>query len=136
MRKRLIVLLILLIAAYLAGLIPPYMKARHLEEQGAVFAKQLQACQAGEQLAHVRDDAALLYLSVTQKNYGIAAEHAKKFFDDAQQVSSTTQNEGIRTALQDILATRDEITADLSKGDAAVVGLAQSLLQKVQALRK
>jgi hypothetical protein len=34
------------------------------------------------------------------------------------------------------LATRDEVTADLSKGDAAVVGLTQSLLQKLQAVRQ
>ena len=129
MRKRLVVLLILLIAAYLAGLIPPYLKARRLEEQ-------MQACQRNGQLSHVRDDAALLYLAVTQKNYGIAAEHAKQFFDQAQQVSSTTQNEGVRTALGEILATRDEVTADLSKGDAAVVGLTQTLLQKVQAVKQ
>src|SRR5205823_6365369 len=133
--KRLIILLILLIAAYLAGLIPPYMKARRLEEQTSAAAKQLQACQSGEQLAQVRDDAALLYLAVTQKNYGIAVEHAKKFFDQAQQASSTTASESVRSALEEILATRDEVTADLSKGDAAVVGRAQSLLQKAQAVR-
>jgi hypothetical protein len=136
LRKRLLLSLILLIAAYLAGLIPPYMKARRLEQQVSAAAKQVQACQDGEQLSHVRDDAALLYLAVTQKNYGFAVEHARKFFDHTQQVASTTQNESERSALQEILATRDDVTADLSKGDAAVVGLAQSLLQKVQALRK
>ena len=136
MRKRLIVLVILLIAAYLAGLIPPYMKARRLEEQASAFAKQVQSCQVGEQLAHVRDNAALLYLAVTQKNYGIAAEHAKTFYDQAQQVSSMSQNEGVKAALQEILVTRDEVTADLSKGDAAVVGVTQTLLQKVHAVKQ
>ena len=77
-----------------------------------------------------------MYLAVSRKNYGIAAEHAKQLFDQAQQVSNTTQNQAVRSTLQEILASRDEVTADLSKGDAAVVGLTQSLLQKVQAVRQ
>jgi len=134
--KKLVLSLILLIAAYLAGLVPPYMKARRLQEQMSASAKQLQSCQFGEQLSKLRDHAALMYLAVTQKNFGIAAEHARQFFDQAQQVSSTAQNEAVRSALQEVLASRDEVTADLSKGDAAVVGLTQSLLQKVQAVRQ
>ena len=135
-RKRLVLSLILLIAAYLGGLIPPYMKARRLEEQVSAGARQLQSCQFNEQLSRLRDDAALMYLAVSRKNYGIAAEHAKQLFDQAQQVSNTTQNLAVRSTLQEILASRDEVTADLSKGDAAVVGLTQSLLQKVQAVRQ
>jgi len=135
-RKRLVLSLILLIAAYLGGLIPPYMKARRLEEQVSAGARQLQSCQFNEQLSRLRDDAALMYLAVSRKNYGIAAEHAKQLFDQAQQVSNTTQNQAVRSTLQEILASRDEVTADLSKGDAAVVGLTQSLLQKVQAVRQ
>ena len=135
-RKRLVLSLILLIAAYLGGLIPPYMKARRLEEQVSAGARQLQSCQFNEQLSRLRDDAALMYLAVSRKNYGIAAEHAKQLFDQAQQVSNTTQNQAVRSTLQEILASRDEVTADLSKGDAAVVWLTQSLLQKVQAVRQ
>jgi hypothetical protein len=136
MRKRLVLSLILLIAAYLGGLVPPYLKARRLEEQVSAGVRQLQSCQFNQQLSYVRDDAALLYLAVTQKNYGIAAEHAKQLFDQAQQVSNTAQNQAVRSALQEVLASRDEVTADLSKGDAAVVGLTQSLLQKLQAVRQ
>lgn len=135
-RKRLVLSLILLLAAYLAGLLPPYMKARRLAEQMAASGRQLQSCHDGEQLSRLRDDAALMYLAATQKNYGIAAEHAKQFFDQSQQVSSTTQNERLRKTLQEILASRDEITADLSKGDAAVVAPAQSVLLKVQDVRQ
>jgi hypothetical protein len=136
MRKRLVFSLILLITGFLVGLIPPYLKARRLEEQASASAKQLQACQYGEQLSRLRDEAALMYLTATQKNYGIAAEYAKNFFDQAQQLSGTTQNEAVRNALREVLASRDEITADLSKGDAAVIGLTQSVLLKVKDVRQ
>jgi hypothetical protein len=134
-RKRLVLSLILLIAAYLAGLLPPYMKARRLDAQMSASATQLQSCRYGEQLSRLRDEAALMYVGVTQKNYGIAAEHATQLFNQAQQMSSTTQNAAVTRALQEILASRDEITADLSKGDAGVLGPAQSVLLKINDVR-
>jgi hypothetical protein len=67
----------------------------------------------------------MMYLEVVQKNYGKAAEYSKGFFDQAQQIASSTGDAALRNLLRDTLATRDQITADLAKGDAAALSAIQ-----------
>ena len=70
----------------------------------------------------------MMYLEAVQKNYGKAGEHSKEFFDEAQRIVSSTGDPALRNSLRDILAARDQITADLAKGDAAAL----SEVQRVQ----
>lgn len=132
MRNKLILGLVLLVAGFLAGFIPQYSKARQLEQKVSASADQLAACQSGAQLSQLRDAATLMYLEATLKNYGTSAEHASRFFDQAQRLANTTQDEALRKLLREILATRDQITGDLAKGDVAVVSEMQPLLSKVE----
>jgi hypothetical protein len=70
----------------------------------------------------------MMYLEAVQKNYGKPGEYSKEFFDQAQRIVSSTGDPALRNSLRDILAARDQITADLAKGDAAAL----SEVQRVQ----
>jgi len=132
MRNRLILWLILLVIGFLVGFVPQYLKSQQFQQQASAAAKQLQSCQAGEQLSQIRDNAALMYLEASQKNYGIARDYATRLFDQAQQFAASTDNAALHSLLGEVLATRDQITADLAKGDAAVVGEMQPVLSKIE----
>ena len=132
MRNKLVLWVILLIAGFLAGFIPQYSKARLLQERVSSSAAQLEACRSAEQLSGLRDAAALMYLEATQKNYGTAGTYASGFFDRAQRLANSTQDAALRTLLREVLTVRDQITADLAKGDGAVVSEMQPVLEKLE----
>ncbi len=67
-----------------------------------------------------------------QKNYGKAGEYSSEVFDQAQQIASSTQDSALRNLLRDTLAIRDQVTADLAKGDAAALSEIQLVLSKLE----
>ena len=73
-----------------------------------------------------------MYLEATQKNYGTSRDDANRFFDQAQRLANSAQDEALRNLLGGILSMRDRIIADLAKGDAAVVSEMQPILSKVE----
>jgi len=74
----------------------------------------------------------MMYLEAAQKNYGRAGEYSRMFFDQAQQSVSSTNDPVLRNLLVDTLATRDQITAGLAKGDDAVLFQLQPVLLKLE----
>jgi len=78
----------------------------------------------------------MMYLELVQKNYGKAGEHAKQFFDQAQRIGSSTEDPAVQDLLRDMLASRDQITGDLAKGDAAALSEIQPVLLKLEQTAK
>jgi len=78
----------------------------------------------------------MMYLEVVQKNYGKAGEQAKEFFDQAQRIGSSTEDSALQNLLRDVLASRDQITGDLAKGDAAALSEIQPFLFKLEQTAK
>ena len=74
----------------------------------------------------------MMYLESLQKNYGKAGEYSKELFDQAQTLAGSAEDPARRNLLGDILASRDQITADLAKGDAAAVSEIQQVLSKLE----
>jgi hypothetical protein len=114
-----------LIAVFLIGFVPSYVKANRLENE----LRQSRQDGAG---AELRDLIALAYVQANQKNYGLAAETSSRFFNRAREVASQTQDASRRKALEDLLASRDKVTAQLAKGDAAVTGDLLELFNKTR----
>jgi hypothetical protein len=131
-RNKLVLWLILLIVGFLVGFLPQYFRSRQLQQKVSAQAGQLEKCRSAEQLSQLRDTAAMMYLEATQKNYGTSGDYAGRFFDQAQRLANSTQDEALRDLLREILATRDQVTADLAKGDAASVSEVQPILSKVE----
>jgi len=78
----------------------------------------------------------MMYLEAVQKNYGVAGEYAKEFFDQAQRIVSSTEDLALRDLLRGTLATRDQVTGDLAKGDAAALSEIQAILSKLEQAAK
>jgi hypothetical protein len=78
----------------------------------------------------------MMYLEAVQKNYGKSGEYSREFFDQAQRIVSSTESPALRNLLHDILATRDQITADLAKGDPAALSEIQPVLSKLEQTAK
>ena len=136
MRHKLVLWFLILVAGFLVGFIVQYSKLRQVEQELFASTTQLESCQSSQQLSQLRDTATMMYLEVVQKNYGKAGEYSKEFFDQAQQIASSTDEPALRTLLRDTLATRDQITADLAKGDATALSAIQLVLSKLEQTAK
>ena len=136
MQRKLVLWFVLLMVGFLAGFILQYARLRQAQQELSASTKQLGSCQAGEQLSQLRDTATAMFLEAVQKNYGKAGEDSKEFFDQAQRIQSSTGDPALRNLLRDTLATRDQITADLAKGDAAALSEIQALLSKIEQTAK
>jgi hypothetical protein len=134
--RKLALWFVLLIVGFLAGFILQYAIVQQSQQELSASTKQLGFCQASEQLSQLRDTATVMFLEAVQKNYGKAGEYSKEFFDQAQRIQSSTDDPVVRNVLRDTLATRDQITADLAKGDAAALSEIQSLLSKIEQTAK
>jgi hypothetical protein len=136
MGRKLALWFVLVIAGFLAGFILQYARLQRVKQELSVSTKQLGSCQSSEQLSQLRDTATLMYLETVQKNFGKAGEYSKEFFDQAQRIVSSTDDSAVRTLLHDTLATRDQITGDLAKGDAAALSEIQPVLSKLEQTAK
>jgi hypothetical protein len=136
MRSKLVLWFLLLLAGFLVGFILQYSSLHRVQQELSASTKQLGSCQSSQQLARLRDTATMMYLEVVQKNYGKAGEYSKQVFDQAQQIASITEDPALRNLLRDALATRDQITADLAKGDAAALSEIQLVLSKIEQTAK
>jgi hypothetical protein len=125
MKSKIIVAAIAVVAVFLIGFVPQYVKANRLEND----LRQSRQENAGAQL---RDLISLAYFHANQKNFGLAAETSSRFFGRAREMANQTQDLTSRKALEDLLALRDRVTAELAKGDAAVMGDLQELFVKTR----
>jgi hypothetical protein len=119
MKNKVLIAAAVLIAAFLVGFIPQYVKANRLDNE----LQQSRQSLAG---ADLRDLAGLAYLQASQKNYGLAADTVSRFFNRVREVAAG------RKAIEDLASARDKITAELAKGDPAAIGDLQELFLKTR----
>ena len=136
MRHKLVVWFLLLLAGFLIGFVLPYFRLQRVQQELSASTKQVQSCQSSQQLSQLRDTATMMYLEAVQKNYGKAGEYSREVFDRAQQIASSTEDSALRNLLRDSLGTRDQVTADLAKGDAAALSEIQLVLSKLEQTAK
>lgn len=136
MKRRLVFWLILLVAGFLAGFIPQYSTTRQLQQSAAALSNEVAACHSAQALSQARSAATLMYLEATQKNYGNAGNYASQFYDQVQGLANSSQSEPLRNALREILNSRDQVTADLAKGDAAAVSEMQPVIAKLESIKQ
>lgn len=132
MRNKLILWFALLITGFLAGSIPLYFRSQRLQQELSASTEKIKSCHSSEQLSQLRDTATMMYLETTQKNYGEAGAFSGEFFDQAQRIASSTEDPALRNLLRDILVTRDQITANLAKGDAAALSAIQQVVSSLE----
>jgi hypothetical protein len=107
------------IAVFLIGFLPQWLKANRLDGE-------LQQMRQKVADAELRDLAGLAYLQASQKNFGLAAETVGRFFGKVRDVAAG------RKPVEDLASSRDKITAELAKGDPAAIGSLQDLVLKTR----
>ena len=125
MKNRVIVIAVVVVAAFLLGFLPQYVKAQHLESE-------LHAAQQANAGGDLRDLIAQVYVQANQKNFGLAAETASRYFNRAREMASQSSNATAKSTLDGALTLRDKVTAQLAKGDSAVMGDLQDLFNRTQ----
>jgi hypothetical protein len=136
MRRKLLLWFVSLIVGFIIGFILQYSRLQKLQQELSVSEKQLVICQFSEQLSQLRDTATMMYLEAVEKNYGKSGEYSKEFFNQAQRIVGSAEEPALRNLLHDILATRDQITADLARGDSTVLSEIQPVLSKLEQTAK
>jgi hypothetical protein len=136
MKRKLIFWLILFLVVLLLGFVPQYQKARGLSQQLDAAKSELASCHSDVRLSQVLDLASMTYLETNRKNYGIASGYASRLFDLAQQLSGETSAPSVKAGLNEMLASRDAVTAGLAAGDAASLAQIEKLLLKAHDLVK
>ena len=133
MRNRWILWLVLLVAGFLAGFIPQYVKTQRISTELSNTKQQLASCRVEMTLSQLRDTAAMMYLEATRRNYGTAEEHSRRFFGQVQEAAAQAVDPAVKKTLDDVLKLRDPITGSLAKGDPAVLSDLQFVLANTEA---
>jgi hypothetical protein len=131
MKNKLLFGLILLVIGFIGGFVVQYSSGQQLKRDLKTANEQLAACKTSSQLWQVRDTAALLGLEIARSNYGTASDYSTRFFDEARQLASQTSDPNLQSTLQDILNSRDRITAGIARQDPAVLSEIPALVAKV-----
>ncbi len=132
MRIKLIVGIVLIGAGFLIGFIPQHSQVEDLRAQRASNTQQLQVAQNTVRAASVQIQLLLAYFEVTRKNYGLASEHAMRFFQASDQLAVSMTDPTAKKAWQGILESRDSIRGELAQGNPAVLEHLQAVIQQVQ----
>jgi hypothetical protein len=132
-RSKLIFAAVALLIAFLAGWVPQYRTTVGLREDLNGAQQQLAALQHKAEVAELRDLIALTWMDVNARNYGVARQTASRFFTRAQEISTSTGNEQLRSLLASVSVQRDSITAGLAdpQGEAqpAIEQIARQLYE-------
>jgi hypothetical protein len=135
-KLKLIVGGVVLLAVFLVGFVPQYLKVWGLRQELETAKQQLAADALTSRLCALRDQAAMLYVETARNNYGLAGELAGRFFQDLGQFASTSAPPDMKPGLEEILSSRDAITAGLAKADPATRSAIEALLVKIHAVTK
>ena len=122
----------LALAAFLLGFIPQYSAARRLRSELDLTKQQLAACQFAGKLSGARELLAMSYLEANRKNFGVAREYSSRFFNETRRLSEKAPDENTANILQQVLHSRDTLTADLARGDAAASNLLESMMVQMR----
>ena len=130
MKTKLIIWAGLFVAGFLVGFVPESFRAGQLSRNLSATRQQYTSCEFDSSLSDAGNLLAMCYLEANNRNYGTAADYSSRYFDKMQKLADQTQDENLKGSIQEILGTRDKITAALAKGDPAVVDQLGSLLSK------
>jgi len=89
----------LMLAAFLAGFLPNYIKGQRL-------ASELREARQESAMAELRDLAGLLYLQANQKDYGLAATTSTRFFERTWELANQIPDPSRKQPLEGLESSR------------------------------
>jgi hypothetical protein len=119
----------LVVAAFLLGFVPQYLKSRDLDNQLGALRQQLNSEREKSQMDQLALLCGYAYLETNLKNYGLASQYSTKFFDRVRAMTIQTPDSARQAFLRVALAQRDLVIGGLAKGDSGTVSAVQDLFQ-------
>ena len=134
-RNYIIIVAVLLLGAFLIGYIPQYQRAGALEQQLQQSHARVQSLEREAALTRARELAYLTHLAAARKNYGIATRHAEELFNHLQTLQRQyTTDETVQRGMQELIAQREAVIADLAQATPAADERVSELLDRIRAL--
>jgi len=128
-KQKTVIGLVILVLVFLLGFMPQYLEKRQLQRELAISIEKLK-------LSELRDLAGLMLLEGLRQNYGVARDYSSQYFDKLREISEQAENSTLKAALQELLSSRDAVTAALSKADPASASQLQAIFAKTQTATK
>jgi hypothetical protein len=133
-RNLIIVVAVLLLAAFLAGYFPQYQRASALETQLQQARDRVQSLERSAKLMRARDLAHLLHLETAKRNYGLAVQHAESFFSHIQSLQAEVDDPALKNGLAELFKEREAVIADLSQVAPAAEERVRQVVERVHGL--
>jgi hypothetical protein len=119
MLKFVVLVVVLLAAAYVAGFWPQRERVSALVGENASLQQRLEAAEARVRAGALLGELLTFKETVQDMNYGQARGLSSPFFEHVAAEAARTPDAGIKQALAAILTRRDATTVALTQGDAA-----------------
>jgi hypothetical protein len=119
--KFILLVVVLLAAAYVAGFWPQRERASALQAENASLQQRVEAAEARVRAGVLLGELLTLREVAQDMNYGQARTLSSPFFEHVRAEAGRTTDTGVKQALEAILAVRDTVTVALTQGDAAAL---------------
>jgi hypothetical protein len=119
--KFLLVVVILIAAAYVAGFWPQRERISALQAENVTLRQRVDAAEARVRAGVLLGELLAFKEVVQEMNYGQARGMSSPFFDHIRAEAGRTTDAGLKPALESINALRDPVTVALTQGDASAL---------------
>ena len=119
--KFLLVVVVLIGAAYVAGFWPQRERISVLQAENVTLQQRAEAAEARVRAGAVLGELLTLKEVAQDMNYGQARNMSSPFFEHVRAEAGRTTDPGVKQALEAILAARDPVTVAITQGDAAAL---------------
>ena len=119
--KFLLLVVVLLAAAYVAGFWPQRERVSSLQAENVSLQQRVDAAEARVRAGAVLGELLTLKEVVEAMNYGQARGMSSPFFERVTAEAARTTDAGLKQAMASILTLRDPVTVALTQGDASAL---------------
>jgi hypothetical protein len=120
--KFLLMVVVLIAAAYVAGFWPQRQRISAAQAENATLQQRVEAAEARVRAGVLLGELLTLREVAQEMNYGQARTLSSPFFEHVRAEAGRTTDTGVKQALESILAVRDTVTVALTQGDASALG--------------
>ena len=123
MLKFVVLVVVLLAAAYVAGFWPQRDRIGALSTENAALQQRVDASEGKVRAGAILGELLAFKEVVQEMNYGQARGMSSPFFEHVAAEAARTTDPAMKQALASILAERDRVTVALTQGDGSALGL-------------
>ena len=123
-----------LVLGLVLGFVPEHSKLSSMSESSAATESRLSEAQTKLTLSSFAVRAASLEEQAEVNNFSIASGTASSLFTDLRQYTDQTQDQSVKSQLEQVLSARDHVITGLAQADPAVKGQLQQIFLRLQKL--